>query len=348
VRVEIARHCLHVGYGGRLYDVDHTGERSLADIAQAVSVYLQEAPGRSLLFYCHGGVHPHEEAVALAQQMVPACLARHVYPVFVCWHTSVPHTIRHLARDWRQGVRWSGQQYPLHTVMRHPVGQVVKAGWEITKRHAQEGCHDEEGAVRQFLTHLVDHLGPDQVPLYLMAHSAGSYYVAALLAYWVSLGGTGEGLALLAPAMTLDSFEAEVLPLLEAGSLRRCRIAAFVDELERADRFGLAPSLLYLVHWLLEGHNPIPLLGMERFLRDRLDAYQERLKHLCKATEVLDVRWVDAQDEAMNAPARLSALASRHAAIDRRLFLPMLDALLQCEELTQSSPLAASHDSTHA
>jgi len=346
VRVDVSRHCLHVGYGGRLYDVDHQGELSLDAIAAAVAAYLHEAPGHSLLFYCHGGVHPHEEAVALAQQMAPACLARGIYPLFVCWHTSVPHTFRHLAKDWRQGVRWSQQQYPLRTLMRHPVGQVVKAGWEITKRHAQEGCHGEEGAVRQFLKHLADHQNAADVPLYLMAHSAGSYYVAALLSYWVSLGGRAEGLALLAPAMTLESFEAEVLPLLESGSLRRCRIAAFVDELERADRFGLAPSLLYLVHWLLEGHNPIPLLGLERCLRDRLEAYQERLKHLSEATQVLDVRWVDAEDEAMNTPVRLSSLESRHAAIDRRLFLPMLDALLH-HEYVVSYP-KASHGSTRA
>lgn len=346
MRVDVAHHCLHVGYGGRLYDVNHQGELSLDAIAASVAAYLNEVPGRSVLFYCHGGVHPHEEAVALAQQMAPPCLERGVYPLFVCWHTSVPHTFRHLAKDWRHRVRWSQQQYPLHTLMRHPVGQVMKAGWEITKRHAQEGCHGEEGAVRQFLTRLAQYDHPENMPLYLMAHSAGSYYVAALLSYWVRLGGRAEGLALLAPAMTLESFEAEVLPLLASGNLRRCRIAAFVDELERADRFGVTPSLLYLVHWLLEGHSPIPLLGMERCLRERLETYQEQLKHLNEATKVLDVRWVDAQDEAMNTPARLSSLESRHAAIDRRLFLPMLDALLDARHAV--STCDPNHGSTRA
>jgi pimeloyl-ACP methyl ester carboxylesterase len=114
--------------------------------------------------------------------------------------------------------------------------------------------------------------------LHLVGHSAGSIFLAHLLEVLAETGTPVKSLTLLAPACTLDLFEAKIAPRL--GTLiERFGLFNLTDAVERDDSVAAYhKSLLYLVSESFEQRHRVPLLGMEAFVapsKKALDALPE-------------------------------------------------------------------------
>lgn len=153
------------------------------------------------------------------------------------------------------------------------IGSII---WGMMKTDAAD--HFAEGSLGAELLKMVA-ANPD-ARLLIVGHSAGSIFASELL-LWAGREGIDlkADVVFLAPAVRMELF-ARALDAAE-GSIKRFRLYAMKDELERADTllgrdlgFVYPSSLLYLVSGLFEEHaskelTDAPLLGMQRFLEGR-------------------------------------------------------------------------------
>jgi hypothetical protein len=123
-----------------------------------------------------------------------------------------------------------------------------------------------------------DDAHPDEVEVHLVGHSAGSIFLAALLAQLV--GVPVASVTFMAPAIRVDTFLTEVVPRLknygDAGKPPKFASFGLSDKRELDDVCGAGgrnvyhKSLLYLVARALErgthGQSEVPLLGMQKFV----------------------------------------------------------------------------------
>jgi hypothetical protein len=151
------------------------------------------------------------------------------------------------------------------------VGEVV---WRMMKKDTADAFEPDTSRAGTALFEELAELsaqGKTFSQITLIGHSTGAIYINNLLKHAAkALPGAKFNLILLAPASRLDAF-GEALATY-GTQIANFRMFTMTDELECSDR--LVPiiyprSLLYFISGVLEGEADVPIVGMNRFIRDK-------------------------------------------------------------------------------
>jgi len=242
---------------------------------------------RRLAIYCHGGLNDEKASAARIASLLPCFLANEIYPLHFMWETGLTDSVRGIVEDAFRRGRFQGWTDALKDrfydlldegieLAARPLGKPV---WSQIKDNAERASDDGGGAAFTAAEVAACLAAMDgKAELHLVGHSAGSIFLAHLLEVLAETGTPVKSLTLLAPACTLDLFEAKIAPRL--GTLiERFGLFNLTDAVERDDSVAAYhKSLLYLVSESFEQRHRAPLLGMEAFVapsKKALDALPE-------------------------------------------------------------------------
>lgn len=269
------------------------------DVRAIVDVHLAEARRKwglegqplDVCVYMHGGLVDEENAAEAAAQWIPLLYENRIFPVFLMWETDFITTVMNVLADAVKNVprttgglgekleRWWNQR--LERWLARP-GTVI---WSEMKQNAVAMSEprpnvpgDKQAGAVLLYQHFKNHVESKDVRLHLVGHSAGSIVASYFVDQLVRAGGEVESVSLMAPAVTVATFEKLVKPHLENGRIRRYQQFHLSEQAEQDDP-TCAPyrrSLLYLVSESFEGGTTTPLLGMHKFFQ-KLDLPITRL-----------------------------------------------------------------------
>lgn len=279
-RHEIAGHFVHFDDGkykekGNYWssgeDVQQTAENLHKAITEAKNY-------KHLLIYAHGGLNSPKDSARRIRALKHGFMRNGIYPYHIMYDTGLAEEVKDLitkalgfAKERAAGFSdwWDGF---IENTVRKPVTPI----WEEMKRDARlpfKTNGDGENAISS----LVYALRNTQVPIHLVGHSTGAILLGHLLKAFdrLKLVSTVKSCSLMAPACTIEFFDAHYRPRLGKGGgqvvrLPRMRVYNLKDNLEKDDTvaFAYRKSLLYLVSRALEREQDKPLLGMENYATD--------------------------------------------------------------------------------
>ena len=242
---------------------------------------------RRLAIYCHGGLNDEKASAARIASLLPCFLANEIYPLHFMWETGLTDSVRGIVEDAFRRGRFQGWTDALKDrfydlldegieLAARPLGKPV---WSQIKDNAERASDDGGGAAFTAAEVAACLAAMDgKAELHLVGHSAGSIFLAHLLEVLAETGTPVKSLTLLAPACTLDLFEAKIAPRL-GNLIERFGLFNLTDAVERDDSVAAYhKSLLYLVSESFEQRHRAPLLGMEAFVapsKKALDALPE-------------------------------------------------------------------------
>lgn len=261
------------------YGLTEEGLRSilLEQLPQKVSGWKR----KRLLLYAHGGLVSQDSAVQTVANNRDGLLKAEVYPVSFIWRSDLWSTITDILKDAvsrrrDEGVLETAKDFMLDRLddTIEPLARYLggKALWDEMKENAAAATTQAKGAARLVAGHvkaLADAKQIDEV--HLAGHSAGSIFHASLAAYLAKIGVPIRSVVLLAPACTMDLFNATYRKLAESGAISSFDLYTLDDKTEQDDDCAgiYHKSLLYLVSNAFEKKAGIfgagtPLLGLQR------------------------------------------------------------------------------------
>ena len=234
-----------------------------------------------LVFWAHGGLIGERDGLAIAQKHVDWWKRNGCYPIYFIWETGLYDALRSILETVRSRFPGLGGRdlFDLTT------DRVVQRGvrtlggvhvWGAMKRNAELACGPNGGAryVAQRLQELsgtAARRGGRPLELHAVGHSAGaifhSWFVPAARQPGVSPFKT---LQLLAPAITVDEFNARLAPRIGLnGDVQKAVMYTMSRSFEEDDScIGVyRKSLLYLIHHSLEPESQTPVLGLDMSVR---------------------------------------------------------------------------------
>lgn len=227
--------------------------------------------------YAHGGLTGEATAAETAARWIPALYEAKIFPIFLMWETDLLSTMKNRLEDLITGEprpaagfrdelsRWWNMR--LERTLAEP-GSLI---WDEMKQNAVAITTNEESGVRKFyeLCKSLKAFQPERVRLHLIGHSAGAIvhsYVANAL---VKGGWRFKTINFMAPAVTVKTFNDQVLPHLKSAKVERYNQFHLRDAIEQKDPtcrpiLGYGRSLLFLVSESFEHGVRTPILGMEK------------------------------------------------------------------------------------
>ena len=312
-RHEIAPFVIRLGNNGRLCDCGDF-PTTPADVVALNQVHLTQACERwgktdqpvDVCVFMHGGLVDEDAGAETGARWIARLYGEQVFPVVVLWDTSLWTSLKHLLDDAVRGVpRPTGASSALGRWWnRRLEGALARPGralWAQMKQNADAaskplvGASDlEQPGLLQWLASLRQQSRP--IRLHGVAHSAGAVMASGLLRRHVELGGTWESMTWLAPAVSVQRFQTDVVPLLRNGALARIQQFSLSARAEEDDSsaWPYGRSVLHLVNAAFEGEGG-ELMGLAGHARRALRQVPNTRLHLC--------------------PGRLSAV-SRHSDFD--------------------------------
>ena len=248
--------------------------------------FLAGVPGPvPVVLWAHGGIVSERAGLRIAGDQVPWWVRNGAYPIHFVWETGFTETLRDLVSLW---------------ALRKLGGR--SAPWQSVKRSAEAASEPGGGAcyVAERLARFCTD-NPGRITVHAAGHSAGaifhSRFVPTASAFGVPTFGS---LQLLAPALRVDDFESTLLPMI-GTSIEQFVMYTMTADAEMQDScFRLYPkSLLYLVSEVFERPAAVPLLGLERSVRDSRDllsAFGLDPEQQCAAAVVWSPTWPDAPE----------------------------------------------------
>ncbi len=221
-----------------------------------------------LLLWAHGGAVSERAGLSIASNQVPWCLDNGVYPVHFVWETGFVETLKQLL-GWR-GQLEAGQRAGRDRASHLRSGPECWGLWAAVKESAALASGPGGGAryvgerLAQFCA---DNDG--KVSLHGAGHSAGSVFHAHFIPTARALGSPSFAtLQLLAPALRVDSFRSQLLPLVDSD-INKITVYTMNIQAENDDNcfHVYRKSLLYLVSQLFEPEDDAPILGLEESIR---------------------------------------------------------------------------------
>jgi hypothetical protein len=237
-----------------------------------------------IVFYAHGGLVSHRNALIMARNQAGWWKDNHVYPLFFIWKTGLFESIgqilsrsRTLARPATRDL-WDYTTDPMIEEMARTLGGPDI--WSSMKRSAERAVDQPDGGafyvaekLKAFCT-----ANADDVEVHAVGHSAGSIFHAYFVPACLGLGVPEfRTLTFLAPAIRVDSFKEQLTRAPTSQGTARSllpgigHLSVFTmrKDLELADNCAGAyrKSLLYLIHHALEPDVRPPILGLEVSLR---------------------------------------------------------------------------------
>ncbi len=289
---EISPFIINMENNGRL---SNTGDFRTqdADVAALVNVHLGAARkawglGKNdpvdIAIYAHGGLTSEGGAAETAAKWIPALYDHKIFPIFLMWETGLLSTLQNRLEDVLSGQprptaglldsfkNWWNER--LEKVLAPP-GSLI---WGEMKQNAEaiSTAADSGGAklynACQRSPFFAD---PAKVRLHLIGHSAGSILHSHVVE---RLGGAGwnfESINFMAPAVRIDTFQEKIVPAIKSGKVRHYNQFHLSDDMELKDPtckpiLGYSRSLLYLVSQSFEKGQVTPILGMEKYFKEKI------------------------------------------------------------------------------
>lgn len=284
---ELTPFIVNVGNNGKLSN-SGAFRTTPDDLRAIVDVHMAEARERwglkdkpmDVCVYAHGGLVGEAAAAEAAAEWVPLLYDNQIFPVFLMWETDFITTVKNIIQDAANNVprttggigdqleRWWNQR--LERWLARP-GTVI---WGEMKQNAEAMSapvknDDETAAMIMLYDHFKSHVDRGRVRLHIVGHSAGGIVASHFVQRLAADGGELESLSLMAPAVTMKTFQQLVVPHLKSR-VKRYQQFHLSDRAEEDDPTcgPYRRSLLYLVSESFEGGTTTPLLGMERYFRD--------------------------------------------------------------------------------
>jgi hypothetical protein len=248
---------------------------------------------RRVLLYLHGGLNDERAVARRIIAFRDVLLSNEIYPLHIMWESGVMDALSNMLHDlftdtderaggvadWLRKTRDNlveAKDWTLELTAAAP----GSALWREMKENARMSSEhpDKRGAMQVLAQAVKSALSSvsasdlKEWELHVVGHSAGSIYCAYAMPHILSCGVSLKTLQLMAPAMTVDLFKQRLLPLIDKKLCPVPDVYVLSDTGERDDDVGpYGKSLLYLVSNAFEGRREVPLLGMEKYLRQLSD-----------------------------------------------------------------------------
>ncbi len=229
-----------------------------------------------LVIWAHGGIVSESAGLTIAGNQIPWWLANGAYPLHFVWETGFVETLRQLL-GWRSGTerigerRRSGDLDPAAEIREGRFGSQL---WTAVKRNAALASDPEGGGSyvgARLARFCSEH--PGRITVHAAGHSAGAIFQSHFIPTARRQGAPRfDSLQLLAPALRVDGFRSQLLPLvgtdIDKLTLYTMNMRAEEDDncLQLYRR-----SLLYLISRVFEPEDEAPILGLEQSIRADTD-----------------------------------------------------------------------------
>jgi hypothetical protein len=271
-RVGIEEHFVHLDDGEYCDSGRYWSNRDHMAVVQSA---IGRASHRHLLLYAHGGLNSIKASARRIASMKAVFLGNGIYPFHFMYDTGLFEELKDIiihkqdaAEQRSGGVRdWFDRR--IEDLTRKP----GRALWREMKRGARTPFERSRGDGSDVLRRLLEAInGMDQgVKLHVVGHSTGAILQAHLLTRLAKINPELRiaSCSLMAPASTVEQFEALYRPLLEDGFIEDLTIYNLSDKLELDDNVAkvYGKSLLYLVSRTFEETSRAAMLGMEKHLK---------------------------------------------------------------------------------
>lgn len=244
---------------------------------------LKPAEPIDVCVYAHGGLVGEKAAAQIAARWIPRLYDAKIFPIFLMWETGAFDTIMNRLSDAVKDVprtaggigeqieRWWNRR--LERALARPGTQL----WGEMKQNADAMSkplfdprgpllpQDRQPGAVQLWMHFRERAAQHKLRVHLVGHSAGSI-VASFVIDRVADAMPIESLALMAPAVRMQTFRDLVVPRLQSGAVKRFVQFHLSDRAEQDDPTcgPYRRSLLYLVSESFEGGATTPILGLQK------------------------------------------------------------------------------------
>lgn len=275
-RQDIVGHFLHID-DGRLVETGRYG--TSMDTVQETARLIKErgdadAPKyRHLMVYAHGGLNDTGASARRIAAMRDIFKRNGIYPLHIMWETGFTEELTDVLADtFSRGQQrvgfgsdmldWAIEQFA------RGIGRRLWRQMKVDAERPFEAGRNGGAAIKALLDANAAAKNPMQV--HLVGHSAGSILLAELLGALPGMGLGANGVsscALMAPACTVDVFDAAYRPALAGGGvLKKLFQYNLIDGRELDDSVGpYGKSLLYFVSRAFEDEPKTPILGMAKY-----------------------------------------------------------------------------------
>lgn len=276
---EIAHHYIHIDDGQFDPQGDYPSKPEQVD-----EIVQRAVQAEDVVLYAHGGLNSVKAAAARTGAWREVFERNGIHEVHFIWESGLLGELRDVLfgkqdfAEERAGGFLSGWWDRLLEKASHPLGRPLWAEMISDAEVAfAKGGNGSTPAGTETLDRLITALagaGGRTPRLHLVGHSAGSIWLAHLLARWKDLGGPPiQNLIFLAPAATHALYADLIRPRMRDRTVEELTLFRLSEDDEKRDTVQqiYRKSLLYLVSnsyqktkHQLEGPS-VPLIGMHRF-----------------------------------------------------------------------------------
>lgn len=278
LRDTIAGHFVHID-DGKFSETDRYWSTAF-DVKQTAKHVAESEKYKHILVYGHGGLNsPKDSAIRIAA-MKPVFKANGIYPYHIMYDTGLVEELKDLIRgkSAKATELVGGAADWLDRMVEHIVRRPGTLLWDEMKEDAGD-AFAKTGAGTQALKYFIQALGESKngntKSIHLAGHSTGAVLFAHMLDALKNQPVIFDSCTLMAPACSIDLYHKTYLRILDKKHKLRIGqmdILNLKDKLERDDKVGsklaYRKSLLYLVSNAFEKEKELPILGMEKFVKE--------------------------------------------------------------------------------
>ncbi|MFE5407373.1 caspase family protein [Microbacterium sp. NPDC056569] len=252
------------------------------DLAAFVDQQAKKAKGDvapvPVLIWAHGGLTDKAAGLKTAHHQVDWWKKNGVYPIHLVWESGLMTTLA----DVLSGKATGSRGFTDITDLAVEAAARVLGGrkfWDDMKLDSAAAClpalkDGTRGGADVLAAELRDYMAANQdaIEIHVAGHSAGSIYHSHFVPRLFEGPNPVDHVAtvtFLAPAVRLDTFEAQLLPLAETGKIHDVSIFTMDEKHEKRDNTAgvYRKSLLYLVSRAFEAERDAKILGLDEHLR---------------------------------------------------------------------------------
>ena len=297
---EIRPYVINIGNNGFLSDSGNycTTDKDIERMFESIYdvAYRNGWKKKRIMLYLHGGLNSETAVARRIISFKEVCLKNDIYPVHIMWETDFWNSLKSSVFDIftnedRASVNWLQKLREATLEIKDRTFELTasKPGtmlWDEMKENAKLASRrggEGSGRMRAITTiaakglaaySALDPAEKDDWEIHIVAHSAGSIFMAYAMETLLEIGIPIKSVQFLAPAISLPLFKEKFFPLIAQNDALRPTVYLLSDKGERDDDvWAYGKSLLYLVSNAFERRRETPLLGMEKFVNgDNEDA----------------------------------------------------------------------------
>lgn len=276
---------IDIGNNGELSQTGDywTSEEDLRRLfKETIPAKAQQWDKKRVMLYLHGGLNKEADVAKRIVAFRDKFLANRVYPLHIMWETGPLETLSGMLQDLftdaderAGGGLLEGMRNAKDRVLELTTAPVGGPLWSEMKENAWRASDHRRGIggmqlIRKHAEAAFREAGPAALhawELHVVAHSAGSIFVAHAIKHLCSLGISFKTLQFLAPAIRIDEFAEFMREEIASGRCPKPTLYVLNEQQEEDDTVGpYGRSLLWLVSRAFEDIRNTPILGMQHYL----------------------------------------------------------------------------------